>query len=83
MIKGAKAVAVIYIAIAFILMARDLDVPGFSQGLGAGLGASVAVLYLLLQDRPCPLAFLGLSEHKAQRCCSFCQSIPKQLRTRL
>ena len=59
-IKGAKAIAVIYIVIAFILMARDLDVPGFSQGLGAGLGASVAVLYLLLQERPCPLAPLEL-----------------------
>ena len=54
-IKAAKAIAVIYIIIAFILMARDLDVPGFSQGLGAGLGASVAVLYLFLQARR-PLA---------------------------
>ena len=61
-VRAAKAVAVVYIVVAFVLMARDLDVPGFSQGLGAGLGASIAVLYLLLQDCSRPLvAFLGSS----------------------
>ena len=54
-VRAAKAVAVAYIVVAFVLMARDLDVPGFSQGLGAGLGASIAVLYLLLQECSRPL----------------------------
>ena len=57
--------AVVYIVLALVLMARDLDVPGFSQGIGKGLGASIAVLYLLLQARTFSgFAYLCIAELK-------------------